>query len=76
MRKAKGRHHPNKRQNNYGSRCSYYEDGSGRPEPGCELLLDARFCGGNRHNCIKGKYVLEASRVRIRRRAPNQRRRL
>lgn len=43
----KPRHNPEKRQNNYGDKCSYYEthvrtDGT---------VIEMCECGGNRHNC-------------------------
>lgn len=56
MSKGRARHDPNKKQNLYGSVCSYYENGY------CEIMLgDTSICKGNPHNCIKTKYHALAS---------------
>lgn len=59
MGKGKPRHKPDKEQNKWGgdNTCSYYE----RPRV-CEAGENAHVCNGNRHNCIKEKYLRLAGR--------------
>jgi hypothetical protein len=61
MGKGKPRHNPDKKQNNYGSHCSYYEENCTY----CEALLKSTKCKGNPYNCIKSLYELAAGRSDI-----------
>lgn len=59
MSKGKPRKHPEKRQNRWGDKCWYFEELSQT----CELLVaDTKICKGNRHNCVKIKYKILATR--------------
>ena len=59
MGKSKPRWYPNKKQNQYGNFCSYYEE-SNNGYGYCESLLTngnpTVICKGNPHNCCKVKY--------------------
>ena len=59
MAVMKQRHNPNKKQNQMGSLCTYYEHGV------CERGWDTTKCGGNPYNCCKVKYQILASRSDI-----------
>lgn len=57
MGKGKPRRNPNKRQNLYGSWCSYAEEmPSGQITCENSFIADCKICEGNPHNCIKIKY--------------------
>lgn len=59
MKKGKARHFPEKKQNRWGRDCMYFEESS----QSCELLVaDTKICKGNRHNCVKIKYKILATR--------------
>ena len=58
----KKRWYPNKKQNNYPSICSYFEDHNGLFYCQGGETNAAKICKGNPHNCIKTKYHREASK--------------
>jgi hypothetical protein len=59
--KGKPRRDPNKKQNLYGSKCSYSEEHNGVGV--CEAGIgDWNICKGNPHNCVKVLYKIAASR--------------
>ena len=59
MSKEKTRKYPKKRQNRWGRECLYFDERS----QSCELLVaDTKICKGNRHNCVKIKYKILATR--------------
>lgn len=60
----KKRKYPNKRANELGDRCPYYEDcGDGNFYCECGKSKDnLKVCKGNRHNCKKTDYHRAASR--------------
>ena len=61
MGKGKPRHNPDKPQNNYPTRCPYYDSCNGVVYCEGGYTGAAKVCKGNRHNCIKTKYHLVAS---------------
>lgn len=62
MGKNKPRHNSNKKQNEKGNFCQYYEEYAS----GCVAceghVGDAKVCKGNPHNCIKTLYKRATSR--------------
>lgn len=65
MGKNKPRQNPDKKQNNMGGFCQYYEEHKSG-HVACESNVgDAKVCQGNPHNCIKTLYRRAASRSNI-----------
>ena len=65
MGKGKQRHNPDKAANRYGDSCGYAHTIRNDTVWICELLKDEiglPTCHGNRHNCVKTTYKLEALR--------------
>lgn len=60
----KQRKFPNKSQNLYGNKCSLYEADGGYycPAPKKDMDEILKICKGNRHNCCKVLYRLNASK--------------
>lgn len=58
----KKRWYPNKKQNNYPSICSRFENHDGLFYCQGGEIHAANICKGNPHNCIKTKYHKEASK--------------
>lgn len=71
MSKGKPRWYPDKPQNKYGSTCPMCEEipqSDGTVHLHCECggnQADIKVCKGNRHNCIKTKLHINASRSDI-----------